>query len=96
MGSIAEKTYLKALICKSAPKVILFPKNCQMICFLVIFGGNLCQYMDSVSIKIKRIYDGVEAATLKSQASFQIIQVSFELCRGRDSNNLKTSLRFPF
>ena len=30
------------------------------------------------SIGIKRIYDGVEAETRKSQASFQIIQVSSE------------------
>ena len=33
--------------------------------------------------KIKRIYDGVEAEARKSQASFQIIQVSSEVCMGR-------------
>ena len=38
-----------------------------------------------------RIYDGVEAETRKSEASFQIIQVSSEAL----PNNLKTSLRFP-
>ena len=39
----------------------------------------------------KRIYDGVEVQTRKSQASFQIIR----LMRGYETNNLKTSLRFP-
>ena len=31
-----------------------------------------------LGFETKRIYDGVEAETRKSQASFQIIQVSFE------------------
>ena len=34
--------------------------------------------LTGTGLKIKRIYDGVEAETRKSQASFQIIQVSSE------------------
>ena len=34
--------------------------------------------LSHVGAEIKRIYDGVEAETRKSQASFQIIQVSSE------------------
>ena len=40
---------------------------------------------DPVLGKIKRIYDGVEAETRKSQASFQIIQVSSEALRESDN-----------
>ena len=45
-------------------------------------------------IKTNRIYDGVEASTRTSQASFKIIHHK----RGsaeHETNNLKTSLRFP-
>ena len=58
--------------------------------------GEACVYLGVSHIRqaypfvclseIKRIYDGTEAETRKSQARFQIIQVS---------NDIKTSLRFP-
>lgn len=44
--------------------------------------------------EINGIYDGVEAETRKSQASFQIFKSHPRLYRGWDLNNLKMSLRF--
>ena len=43
----------------------------------------------------KIVNGGVEASTRKSQARFQIIQVSSWQNLGCDLNNLKTCLRFP-
>ena len=45
---------------------------------LPIFIFGLVSGMAALLRKNKRIYDGVEAETRKSQASFQIIQVSSE------------------
>ena len=39
------------------------------------------QIKDQEKMKINRIYDGVEAETRESQASFQIIQISSEALR---------------
>ena len=47
-----------------------------------------------VRLKTNRIYNGVEAETRKSQASFQII-LSYARLADHELNNLKTSLRFP-
>ena len=45
------------------------------------------------TLRINRIYDGVEAETRKSQSSFQIIKSYGRLAK-HTTNNLKMSLRF--
>ena len=44
----------------------------------VSFTIKLINSINGVDAEINRIYDGIEAETSKSQASFQIIQNSFE------------------
>ena len=62
--------------CFATPNNKMLKERCQLKCANAICCDFHGDTLDKIGIK--RIYDGVEAETRKSQASFQIIQVSSE------------------
>ena len=73
------------------PLGVLMSSIGMLVILLFILSLNFIHYMILSQSKNNRIYDSVEAEARKSQASFQIIQVS---CEALDY--FSHTLSFPF